>query len=275
MDVLSAVKTALLKQVQKVGSKANLAGALPYSFSPLKNTPSLLVFVDGGDACIFASADFSLHFIRVYAGKWQGREFVSGDKKEYYVLITAKGIECFGGLELPKFNCQKEELIGMIRRYAELKLADTYDCEVVLDGNLQAEDLNLLELLKGKNALSKTNDVLSDVGSSVSLDLIKLATLQSWSVLVAPNVYFAKLHPSSKYIFKVESENEQILEMLTCQCNDPIFLGYPYGLVHADKMARVSNQERDYLRTKLLFELGEEITQHLNTKNAHDILDHI
>ena len=55
-------------------------------------------------------------------------------------------------------------------------------------------------------------------------------------------------------------------------------MGYPYGLIEADRFARVSNQERDSLKLRLRVMLGKEfkrIEKYINSTNAHEILDNI
>ncbi len=65
-----------------------------------------------------------------------------------------------------------------------------------------------------------------------------------------------------KKIFSALAENSQ----------DPVFLGYPYGLVDADKNARVSNAEKGFLRTVFSSKIDLE---KYNQLDAHDVLDKI
>ena len=66
-----------------------------------------------------------------------------------------------------------------------------------------------------------------------------------------------------------------ILSLLEDNSRDYSFPGYPYGLVKADQIARVSNHEKEYLRSKIMFSLGDDrqIAQCLKAMDAHDVLD--
>lgn len=52
-------------------------------------------------------------------------------------------------------------------------------------------------------------------------------------------------------------------------CNDPILLGYPYGLIDADKFARISNDETDYLKNIFLANYNKK------SIDLHNLLDKI
>jgi NurA-like 5'-3' nuclease len=95
-------------------------------------------------------------------------------------------------------------------------------------------------------------------------------------------MFFVKLHEKSRHVFRFEIFNEQKMKAtetineISSNCIDPIFLGYPYGLVEADRIARVSNQEKESLKTMLLVKLkNRNIERYLNSSNAHTILDKI
>ncbi|MBI2146708.1 hypothetical protein HYU22_05200 [Candidatus Woesearchaeota archaeon] len=82
-----------------------------------------------------------------------------------------------------------------------------------------------------------------------------------------------KLHPQATHVFRFQG-NGGILPSLVANSSDPLFLGYPYGLIMADKLARVSNAERNSLRMSLLLRKeNREIAEYLSTMNAHEILD--
>ena len=69
---------------------------------------------------------------------------------------------------------------------------------------------------------------------------------------------------------------EEAINELTGNCTDPIFIGYPYGLIEADKVARISNNEKESLKTMFLIKLkSKNIEKYLNSANAHEILDRI
>ena len=195
---------------------------------------------------------------------------------------------------------------GIIRRFSELKIAAEVVDElsandlIVLDGLLQAsvtnESKHLDELYtkassKGVivSGLSKTSTLLATNGMSFVNVLSSIAPKGKWhyspvAEINNPNhqadISFIKLNEKSKYIFRFEVYKKQVhdatkmLNLLEENSKDPAFIGYPYGLIEADRFARVSNQERDYLRIILQTKLKDKWDS-LNILNAHDILDNI
>jgi len=291
-----------------------------------------IAFIDGGNAEILKAPNFSLQFIRVYAALFSHNRKIYSKKHEFYALITAENSKdiLYKTKLFPSSLLNEQNLIfhsydktlvsginraslskiaDVIRRFAELQLAVNMldemhkDDIVILDGDLQAKytkENEYLEKLYTKaekknitiTALSKTSQLLTQNGNSLSVVLLKKAPFDEWyyypiaeitSKAHQAEMYFLKLHKNSRYIFKFEIYNKQnhdpkIFGLLKEQAKDPIFLGYPYGLIDADRYARVSNSELDYIKTKFLTKLGNEfkdIQSSLNAVNAHDILDSI
>ena len=194
-----------------------------------------------------------------------------------------------------------------IRRFSELEIAKIIAKEkiadvIVLDGNLQCtltdEDRYLSELYEecGKNkiliaALSKTNSLFTGDGNLLSAVLLSLSPFDSWfyhpiaeisSKSHKAEMFFAKFHNKSKHVFRFEVYGrqreyaEELINELAGNCTDPVFIGYPYGLVEADKIARISHNEKESLKARFLFMLQDKnIEKYLNSKNAHGILDMI
>lgn len=94
-------------------------------------------------------------------------------------------------------------------------------------------------------------------------------------------MYIVKYHPSSKYAFRTEFYREQshpieeILGHLAFQASDPVFLGYPYGLVDADKKARVTDEEIEHLKNIGENKMSIAFKDKTNSMNAHDKLSKI
>jgi len=95
------------------------------------------------------------------------------------------------------------------------------------------------------------------------------------------DMYIVKYHPSSRYAFrtefyrKVDVNEEEVLKELAFQAKDPVFLGYPYGLVDADKKARVTDEEVDYLKSMCDNRMKDAFRDKINTLNAHDRLSEL
>ncbi|MBW3000105.1 DNA double-strand break repair nuclease NurA, partial [Candidatus Woesearchaeota archaeon] len=175
---------------------------------------------------------------------------------------------------------------------------------IVMDGALQAGFTNeekyldklYQEALKKNiiiSALSKTNNLYANDGNSVNGLLNSLAEHKTWYYYPIAEIndaehkakmFFVKLNPASRHIFRFEVFKDNIVNPKTIfnelmfNSSDPIFPGYPYGLVEADSAARVSNKEKDYLRTIFATKAGKEwekLQNFLSSANAHDILDNI
>ncbi|HLD86753.1 MAG TPA: DNA double-strand break repair nuclease NurA [Candidatus Nanoarchaeia archaeon] len=194
-------------------------------------------------------------------------------------------------------------LLPVARRFAELELASHAIGRLekgdmaVLDGTLQENYTNESILLKSlrqkaeeKNisvvAVAKTNSILSRSGASFGAILSHKHPAKEWWYAPlanpkngAPHLFFAHLHPKAPHVFLMDSFKEPRVEIFTAllsHSNDSVFIGYPYGLVEVDRMARISNQDTSYLQTRLMEKIGRQhLTSLLATKNAHEILDSI
>ncbi len=199
---------------------------------------------------------------------------------------------------------------SVIRRFLELrlgeklaKIANKGDV-IVLDGSLHAmvsgEKKYLHNFLNAslKNnvlacALSKTTSLMTDSGVSLPLALQRLSS-ESYSKKrwyyypfvslhddsYPAQLFMVKLHPQAKHLFLFEISDlqkyvnvEKIIGSLALTSQDPVFLGYPYGLIAVDSLARVTNEEVNYFRMRISKYLSiEELEQN---SNAHSILDSI
>lgn len=302
-----------------------------YEIKP-SNSSKRIAFVDGGNAEIISSANFSVNLIRVSYVVYQNNKKANSKKFEFLAFVhsVSKNNEIYynvsffnakNTIELDEISFSSYDrtlMIGIskadissvsnaIRRFAELKLAklvaDGKKADIiVLDGNLQStltnEDTYLSGLYEScdKNsvvlsALSKTTALFTDNGNLLSAVLANISSIPAWlyypiadinSHKHKAEVFFVRLNKNSKHIFRFEIFNiqkmkaEETINELACNCIDPIFMGYPYGLIEADKIARVSNQERESLKTMLLLELrNKNIEKYLSSVNAHEILDKI
>ncbi|MBS3097180.1 DNA double-strand break repair nuclease NurA [Candidatus Woesearchaeota archaeon] len=198
--------------------------------------------------------------------------------------------------------------IGEIaRRFAELKLAEKLVEEldegtiIVMDRDLQASITNeakYFNLIYDKalkkdvtiTGLCKSSNILTNNGNSINALLNVIGPENPWfyhPIVEITNenhkaeMFFIKLHEKSKHVFRFEiydkqkANAEEVLSLLSDNSNDPIFPGYPYGLIEADRSARITNQEKEYQKTIFLAKIGRKLDSHLAAINAHDILDNI
>ena len=199
---------------------------------------------------------------------------------------------------------------NVIRRFSELKsalfLMDFLNPNdmIVLDGSLQCTFTNerrymdeLLNKAKAKNiiisGLSKTTSLMTDKGNSITNALNKFSINGKWLyhpvAEISSNEHkaemaFTKLHKKSKYIFRFEIYKEQknkineVAALLSDNSKDSVFIGYPYGLIEADRNARISNNERSMMQTFFSIKFGkdfEQVKDSLTSTDAHEILDKI
>ena len=269
-----------------------------------------IAFIDGGNLEVIKSPSLSLFFNRIYYTIYQNNKRIKNNIYEFYTLITTinKNDKLYFKTEYfftkNKFSIESYEfdsfdssltsgnkranisLIGnIIRRFAELIIANEIKSDfVIIDGSLEPTYCFEEELTnKLKNSvygLSKTTELLTKNGSSISAYLTNSTTKKTWYYKVNDNLNFVKLHPKSKYIFRFESFSNinEVLSLLKENSIDPIFLGYPYGLIEADRFGRVSNKEKEILQLQLQIKFKkdyEKILPFLNSLNAHEILDSV
>ena len=134
---------------------------------------------------------------------------------------------------------------------------------------------------------------MTDKGNSISNALNKFNIDGKWiynpvvdinSLNHQADLSFVKLHETSRYIFRFEIYKKQkenindVISLISNNCKDAVFIGYPYGLIEADKNARISNQEKDMMLTIFSTKFGkdwEKIKESLSNVDAHKILDNI
>lgn len=263
-----------------------------------------IAFVDGGQAEIISAGNFCLNFIRVAAQLFKGKIKTELLKNEFYLFTHAvwrNNDLCYESKIFPfqEKNIDETDLFisssnaairtgverasisrvaSVARRFAELALAARVQADfIVLDGTLEktypGEEKYLQKLSSSTSALAKSSSLFTMSGNSPVVFLRKKEIPGCWSYLITETTSFVKLHQQAKHIFRFEG-NKEVLPFLTENSKDSLFLGYPYGLVYVDKMARVSNEEKKALTARFIYDKNNAgVLEYLNTMNAHDILD--
>ena len=272
----------------------------------LKIIPSFeksISFIDGGQAEILFSGNFNLSFIRV-SSLTLDNGVKKQSKKEFFLLTTAKYHDndihyvskIFGdkiidendlfissndvSIKASNERAPISKVINIARRFAELSLASKTETEfVILDGTLEKtyknEEKYLEKLNSNTCSLAKSSSLFTTSGNSPVIVMNKKGPEGCWYYQINNKTCFVKLHSKAKHVFRFEG-NKGILSYLADNSKDALFLGYPYGLLLVDKIARVSNEEKRLLRAKfILDEKNKEIVQFLSTTNAHEILDNL
>jgi hypothetical protein len=200
-----------------------------------------------------------------------------------------------------------ENIIGYVRRIYELKKAiesinylEKNDA-IVLDGNLhvreQQEKKEIDELYFNTtkkeiyvSAISKTSSLLTNKGQNLVSYINNLSNIKKWYYYpICKNnnpehkaeLIIVKFHEKSEYSFIIDIYNEKyidhIIALLANNSKDPVFLGYPYGLIESDHNARCQENEKQFLQIKFIQSSNnkEIIKKLINSNKAHDILDSI
>lgn len=203
-----------------------------------------------------------------------------------------------------------EGFANLIRRLFELNFAlellqNNEISILVIDGSLKSKELienkiidKIYSQAKLTNSvvigLSKTSSFTLKNGKQLALVaeeiaenkliptpwLLKLGNIESGQGLQIKTgliklVEKAYIPLRIDYFEKDESRLGKICELIG-QSNDPIFRGYPYGLIEADKEARVTNEDIKILRDEFVLRSGnnwKKIEKSMRTKNAHELLD--
>ena len=126
--------------------------------------------------------------------------------------------------------------------------------------------------------LSKTTTILTDAGNSAAAALQRMAPAGTW--LYQPpgsRISFVKLHPKSSHVFRLDVTQPEharpVAFALASQATDPVFLGYPYGLIEADQFAQVPGNEAMRLKLQIRAHGGTTLNSHLSALNAHETLN--
>lgn len=200
------------------------------------------------------------------------------------------------------------------RRFAELSVAEKLCSSGILkegdiivhDGTLQSSVTGeadymdkLYETAQSKGiviaALAKTSNLLTNGAVSLSSAISELAEqteLNKWfyhpiAKISHPDhqaeIFLVKLHEKSKHVFRFEIFNKQFgsaekaISLLKNNSSDIAFPGYPYGLLDADKNARVTFVEKNHFKALLQATLGrnKSISSSIHAVDAHDRLNAI
>mgnify|MGYP003970855459 CR=1 FL=1 len=280
------------------------------------NSNKKISFIDGGNLEVIKSPSICLFFNRVYSTTYCNNKRKKNNIVEFFSLITTFNQDnkimykvnyefTKNKLELNEyiFDSMDKDLMfqnkrieihtvgDIIRRLAEIEIINQTDTDfVVLDGSLEQvypyEKQSFEKINKHIKicALSKTNSTLGSMGRSIIPILSNQSNFTEWQYEFTHNQqyrsFFVKLNKNSDYIFRFDCNLnvniDEVLSLLKLNSKDPIFLGYPYGLIEADKFARVTNKEQESLKIKLMtIKEFEKLKKYIITKDAHSILDNI
>jgi hypothetical protein len=186
---------------------------------------------------------------------------------------VADAVRTFAEFSLAQEVCAGLRAGDLLVRDGDLMPTQTY-------ANQYVDELKRAAMQRGVLlcGLSKTTTVLTDSGNSAAAALQRIAPAGQW--LYQPPgslVSFVKLHAKSHYVFRLDTVQAEHARVIACalasQATDPVFLGYPYGLIEADQFAQVPGNEAVKLRLQVRAHGGTQLNNHLAALNAHDTLN--
>ena len=257
-------------------------------FQALSNRPRHVVFIDGGNGSLFLAPSASVQLVRVAALEYDGTRRVATHRKEALCTITHEGSRIdvqWAGADWPAFSIEAtdqsvETAADLARHVAERSFARPFTQLVVFDGDLEPRhdvERKVLDSLQMPHcALAKTTSLLTDQGNSIAGVLQASGPKEPWLYPLTTTA-FVKLHPLSTraYRFDVKGISHAEAAAALMATNDPSFPGYPYGLVEADILARVTMREQQALAELLRTRLGGRWQEHSGALDAHAVLDAI
>jgi len=264
-------------------------------------------FIDGGNGEIIGSGSFSLNYNKISRVFFSGTKYVNSKTESFFSLAKKTESKISFETDPEKFFAEIEENIScydaccILRECSELTSAsEVSNCStIVLDGSFDTIEYcaSFFDELKQKClssqtillGVSKTSEFVSNKGRPVSFVLNELNKNNHEKWIYYSDILqdkfetcFVKLHSKSEHILRVDFLSEQktllnsALENLSLNCSDPVFFGYPFGLIMADDFARVSKQEVSELKAEAFVKLGKHsnlVEEAAKSSDAHSILD--
>jgi NurA domain len=211
-----------------------------------------------------------------------------------------------------------ERVGSVARRFSEWRLGLqvlemlTEGDVLVMDGSLQSNYTNETKYTKALSMAAKNRGIIltglsktSTLFTTTGLSLIGAVSSLSEREHINGNWYFpvaeaksidheviitiTKLNTLAERVFRFEVQRDQYAQLgkdgldeifsLLCQnSTDPTFPGYPYGLIDADRFARVSDDEVDYYLGLIMAHFtktgkASKFLSHVHSGDAHDILN--
>jgi len=197
-------------------------------------------------------------------------------------------------LSFGSHRAKPSTVAGYVRKVLEVERAARWCADlnegdmIVRDGNLDEDGKELSRAIKELKArarersvmllgLSKTSTLTTETGASAIHALQMIAPKGRWAYYAGGVLSFVKLHPNAKYVFRCDVMPSphvmRAFEALAVNASDPAFLGYPYGLLDADRGAQVTKHETAQLRARFAVMSKEQFRGLESAVDAHDILD--
>lgn len=241
--------------------------SLPPSYERIIPKQAPCWFVDGGNAEILGAPHYSLQLMHAVGIRYP-------DKQITKINATCLILKTKSGWEIKfedgkNITCagEREEAITKARHTLERDIAAQCTATgnndlVCLDGD-RAPD-GCIALQKSSTSLTQNGFPLSSV----------LRNKGPWAAKLG-EVFAVKLHERARHVFLVHKATLTDIKILSYYSADAVFPGYPAGLVLADRLARVSNEEITAKRVHARAMLRDlaHIDEASAATDSHSILD--
>jgi hypothetical protein len=135
--------------------------------------------------------------------------------------------------------------------------------------------------------LAKTSGLLTVDGRGAGQAILQRGPSSSWLYPLGLDskifISLVRLHEKSSYAFRLDVDGDEklaadVAAQLLPLSADPVFFGYPYPLVEADRLARVSNRDVELLAMRFRADAGarwKDLERLSRGNDAHGVLDRI
>jgi hypothetical protein len=315
-DLLSRIliNTPLVAQATPITSYQ----VRPFVFEKLSTKHGTVLWLDGGQSLLFDAVQVAIGYIRIATIQAQTISYnyvcviqkqldsfaihllaqddvtTTFDKTHQRSAVFVKDVP-FTSLG----ETTPQSALSYVRRTLELFFASVLAKEqkltcIVLDGTLKVKDDVQQQYV---NQLSKYP--VAAVSKSCRLQLVSGHSITTYvasqpGAVFASQVYlaqtqthqasisFIKAHEQSKLALRVDTpvgcDIVSVVSQVAFYCYDSQFKGYPYPLVRVDEAARVTDEQKELLKTAIFSQLPVHVQEAFMADTAsvsmHDVLDH-
>ncbi|VVB75260.1 NurA domain protein [Candidatus Tiddalikarchaeum anstoanum] len=275
------------------------------NFKQLSSKKSADIFaIDGGNAIIADGGGWIISLLKVVVAGYNGYEKKIIKKKDYLLTILHKDnfeflLESEGrniDIKLPDFS--NEEIENVPSKV--MKILEWQECMdlcrmekqiIIMDSPLDADNKTEEDIIKNVEktnnvvvGFSKTSRLRTNTGRSFLGVLNHMVKGREWYYYPIfenepVNTFVVKLNKRAKFcnkvqVFKKEKNFDEIFSYLSFFANDSEMLGYPYPLIKADKLARITGFEKkkESVRIERLLKKAN-LDDDLYSQNEHGELD--
>lgn len=272
----------MLKEVLKFISKRIVEREINFDKTFFKITPSnensRVFAVDGGSSILIDGGTWLISKLRVGKVGYSPKKILEEKKDFYSAVINVRDnyfLKIFPDVEIPKFNLTNyireiTEIPSIMMKFLELYeiknlVSNLNENEIVLADSLLTSEIpeqnqilnEIIEISLKRNVIlvgiSKTSRINSN-GRNLIGYFNKIAPKSEgyFKIMSDKKIsnFVVKFHKASKYCFRLQipsplsSKINEIISKLCIYSSDLELLGYPYPLLKADKIARISEYEK-------------------------------